>query len=177
MVLASSNQVLRLSDEYGAHRRTFRTSTIGTPLQNSFGTLLSQLPFVTSVPLNSIPRSLSYARLLVRTSEYAPTPGSGQEKKPKSEWSVPSYFVGRKLTRHQPQMGLIVPSVESEQRIVASSSIRCLYHKSVISLRYLRGLYSLDICHWLRASDEDGVHRRDSRLCACIDAAAEALHI
>jgi hypothetical protein len=58
---------------------------MGTPLHMSLGSLLSQLD-VSTVPLTSkcSPNPSSKAFALSLTSVYAPTPGSGHEKKPKS---------------------------------------------------------------------------------------------
>jgi len=89
LVLASPHKLLncQIALNKVRIRRTCRTATMGTPLHINLGTFVSQFE-TSTVPFTSKlnPWSVSKSFALALTSVYAPIPGSGQEKKPKSKY-------------------------------------------------------------------------------------------
>lgn len=114
---------------------------------------------------------------------YAPIPGSGHEKKPKSTHSGQSIISTRKkastLTRHEPQLFLLRSTVECEVGILACSSVACLEDKadpiSEASMKEAE-VGSLHIGEGFGTGKKGSVHRRHSRVRAAVDTPIEALH-
>jgi hypothetical protein len=105
---------------------------MGTPLHMSLSVFASQLDETTVEPFIERPSRSSYSLALSRTSVYAPTPGSGQEKNPKSGTisSTSEHQPMSALTRDEPEVRLISFSIQNEMRVRAASSITRLNHKA-----------------------------------------------